>query len=121
MLIVDDHADSRELIAAILGRAGISVAEASNAAAALERLATPPAPGLITLDLNLPDRHGADLIRRFRADPATARMPIIVVSAAVTSTDRQTAMDAGATAFLAKPILPEHLLDVIRKALGLIA
>jgi CheY-like chemotaxis protein len=118
VLVVDDHADSRELIAAVLGGAEIGTAEASTGAGALERVLEAPRPSAIIIDLGLPDCHGTDCIRVLRQAPATADLPILVLSASVTDGDRTGAADAGATAFLSKPILPDDLLTAVRAALA---
>jgi CheY-like chemotaxis protein len=118
VLVVDDHADSRELIAAVLGGAEIGTAEASTGARALERVLEAPRPSAIIIDLGLPDCHGTDCIRVLRQAPATADLPILVLSASVTDGDRTGAADAGATAFLSKPILPDDLLTAVRAALA---
>jgi CheY-like chemotaxis protein len=117
VLVVDDHADCRELVAAVLGSAGIATTEASTCAAALDRLHQPTVPSLIILDLQLPDGHGNDLIRIIKADPATSSVPILVLSALVTAADRRAAADAGAVGFLAKPILPDQILDAVRRVM----
>ena len=118
MLVVDDHADSRELIAAVLGGAEIATAEASSGVAALRRLLEMPRPCAIIMDLGLPDCHGTDLIRTLRQAPTTVDLPILVVSASVTETDRRGAAAAGATLFLPKPTLPDDLLIALRAALA---
>lgn len=112
-LVVDDHADSRELIAAVLGPAGIGTSEASTCQAALDRLEMPPAIRLVIIDLHLPDCHGTEVIRAVRGRPATALMPIIVLSAAVTPKDRLAAVQAGASLFLAKPFIPDALVAAV--------
>lgn len=117
MLVVDDHADCRELMAVVLGAAGIGTAEASSGAAAIEWLLTAPTPQALIVDLRLPDYHGTDLIRQFRQNPATATLPVLVLSALVTEGDRREAADAGAAAFLPKPVLPDDLLKVVRRLL----
>ena len=118
MLVVDDHADSRELIAAVLGGANIGTAEASSGAAALQRILEKPRPGIVIIDLGLPDCHGTECIRILRQTPETAHLPILVLSASVTDADRRGAAEAGATAFLRKPILPDDLLTALREALA---
>jgi CheY-like chemotaxis protein len=119
VLIVDDHADCRELIRVVLGAAGIGTAEASSGAAAIARLRIHPLPAAFIVDLGLPDYHGTELIRRLHRDPATAALPVLVLSASVTDADRLAAADAGASAFLAKPVLPDTLLIEVRRLLML--
>src|SRR5207253_2259271 len=92
----------------------IGTAEASTGAAAIGRLHSEPLPDAIIIDLRLPDCHGTDVMRRLQQDPSTARIPVIVLSASVTTADRDAAAAAGAGAFLLKPVLPEELLTVVR-------
>jgi two-component system catabolic regulation response regulator CreB len=117
VLVVDDHADCRELVGVVLGAAGIGTAEASSCRAAIEWLATAPAPHALIVDLRLPDGHGTEVIRQFRRNPETASRPVLVLSALVTEADRLAASDAGAAAFLPKPVLPDDLLNVMRRLL----
>jgi CheY-like chemotaxis protein len=118
VLVVDDHADSRELIAAVLGGADIATAEASSGASGLQRALEDPRPAAVIIDLGLPDCHGTECIRILRQSPTTADLPILVLSASVTDADRIGATAAGATAFLRKPILPDDLLIALRAALA---
>jgi CheY-like chemotaxis protein len=117
VLVVDDHADSRELVAAVLGSAALGAAEASTCAAALERMGQSPLPCMVILDLQLPDGHGTDLIRAIKGNPTTASTPILVLSALVGAANRRAAFDAGADGFLAKPILPNQILDAVQRVL----
>jgi CheY-like chemotaxis protein len=120
VLVVDDHADCRELVGVVLGGADIGIAEASNGADAIEWLRTAPTPQALIVDLRLPDCHGTEVIRHFRQNPATAGIPVLVLSALVTEADRRAASDAGAAAFLPKPVLPDDLLKTVRRLLMLL-
>jgi two-component system cell cycle response regulator DivK len=81
-------------------------------AAALEKR-----PDLIRMDIQLPKISGMEAMRRLRAERATANSPIIAITSFALSGDDQKAMDAGATAYLAKPYSPFALLNLIRKLL----
>src|SRR5262245_62250562 len=70
VLVVDDHVDSRDLMAAVLQEVGVAIAEAGTGAAALARIAMEPRPSLIMIDLSLPDCHGTDVVKAVKADPA---------------------------------------------------
>ena len=59
---------------------------------------------MLVLDLNLPDRHGLELLAELKADPALARIPVLVVSADATGATREQALAAGAGSFLTKPL-----------------
>ena len=73
---------------------------------------------MIVMDIQLPKLSGLDATRAIRADPDTAKIPIIVVTSFALSGDDKKAMDAGASAYLAKPYSPRQLLDTIRKMAG---
>jgi two-component system, cell cycle response regulator DivK len=69
------------------------------------------------MDVQLPKMSGLDATRAVRGDPATADIPIIVVTSFALSGDDRRAMEAGATAYLAKPYSPRELLALIQKHL----
>ncbi|GIF05459.1 response regulator [Actinoplanes siamensis] len=102
VLVVDDEPDLRFLHRRVLSRAGHHVTEAGDGAAALEAVRESP-PDLVVTDLMMPVMDGIELIKRLRADPATAAIPILVVSG-----DWEQA--AGADAVIAKPSRSRDLL-----------
>ena len=74
-------------------------------------------PDLILMDIQLPKISGLEATRKLRADPATAATPIIALTSFALSGDDRQAIDAGATAYLAKPYSPFELLRLMRKVL----
>jgi two-component system cell cycle response regulator DivK len=72
-------------------------------------------PDLVIMDIQLPKLSGLDATRELRADPATADIPIVVITSFALAGDDDKARDAGATAYLAKPYSPRELLEIIRK------
>jgi CheY-like chemotaxis protein len=102
ILVVDDEPDLRYILRKIFERVGHEVADACHGAAALDSVHASP-PDLVVTDMMMPVMGGAELIRRLRADPATALIPILAATA-----DPQLAV--GADAVLAKPFLMEKLL-----------
>ena len=104
VLVVDDEPDLRFLIRRILERAGHDVVEASHGAAALEAVKLSP-PELVVTDMMMPVMNGLELIALLRANPDTAAIPILVVSA-----EAQRAVDADAV--LRKPFEPNALTDM---------
>jgi CheY-like chemotaxis protein len=118
VLIIDDHVDSRELLATILQEIGVSVAEAGTGSEALIRVALSPPPSLILLDLSLPDCHGADIVQALRQRLPGREIPIVALTASVMPADRERAADAGCAAFLEKPVLPDDVIDVVRRLLA---
>jgi CheY-like chemotaxis protein len=104
ILIVDDYAGARYLRSRILSEAGYEVLEASHGEEAL-KLAAERRPGLILLDVNLPDISGTEVSRRLKADPATAGIRIIQITGAwMSDRDRQRGLDSGADAYLTEPV-----------------
>ena len=91
----------------ILEKAGYEVAEASHGAAALDDLTATPS-DLVLTDLMMPVMGGGELIRRLRADPSLARLPVLVV----TGNPEATEAVASADAVVGKPFLPADLLKV---------
>ncbi len=75
-------------------------------------------PALILLDVHLPDRHGFDVLQRLRANPRTASIPVIVLSADATEWQTSRFLEAGASGYLTKPFDLHRLLEVLDEFLG---
>jgi two-component system, cell cycle response regulator DivK len=118
VLVVDDHVDSRDLMAAVLQELGVVIAEAGTGAAALERAAASPQPALILIDLSLPDCHGTDVVRALKADEAMRDIPVVALSASVMASDKEAAARAGCAAFIEKPVLPDEVVAMVRRLLA---
>jgi DNA-binding response OmpR family regulator len=118
ILIVDDEAKLRRLVAGYLQREGYAVLEASTGARALELIATAH-PGLIVLDLGLPDLPGEELTRLVRK---SSDVPIVMLSAKAAENDRVMGLRLGADDYLVKPFSPRelvaHVEAVLRRTLG---
>jgi CheY-like chemotaxis protein len=97
-----------------LGRSGRFdvVAEAVDGEEAV-RLAIEHRPDLVLLDLHLPDISGDEVLRRLRADPRTAAIPVVVVSADATPASVERLQQAGADAYLTKPLDVDDFLRVV--------
>ena len=117
VLIVEDHVDSRELLSAVLQETGVAVAEAGTGKEGLTRAVREPRPSLILLDLSLPDCHGTQVLRVLKEDPATRDIPVITLSASVGPADRRGASEAGSIAFIAKPLMPDRVVGIVRQVL----
>ncbi len=85
LLVVEDHADSRELLAEFFESLGYEVEVAGNGWEALQRLRRGPRPAVLLLDLMMPVMSGWELMRHVSADPALSGLPVVVISGAGTS------------------------------------
>jgi DNA-binding response OmpR family regulator len=115
VLLVEDSADIRGLWRTCLSYSGFVVDEAANGAEAIT-LARARRPDLVLMDLCMPVMDGVEAIRILRADAATSEVPIIVMTAQGTDDWAQRAADAGADAYVDKPVMPDELLEHIRDA-----
>jgi len=118
ILVVDDAAINRELIRDMLAPSGYEVLAASGVEEALAVIAETP-PDLILSDLNMPDEDGFDLVRRVRADPRLADVPVVMISSS-SREERSRAMALGLAVnrFLLRPIEPQVLLDEVEACLA---
>ena len=117
VLLVDDEPDQVEMYRYALADSGFTVSAAANGAEALAR-ARELSPDLIVLDLLLPDMSGWDVCAALKADPSTARIPVLVLTAAATTTLASDAERAGCAGALLKPCYPDQLIATIRALLA---
>jgi len=117
VLAADDDEDILELVAFRLERSGYTVLRATDGEEAL-RLALEAKPDLAVLDVMMPKLDGYELTRRLRADDATRRMPIILLTARSQDADVQAGFDAGADDYLRKPFSPQELRARVQAILG---
>lgn len=104
VLYIEDNPVNVLIVEAVLEPwSDVKLVVAIDAAQGLAR-AFDAAPDLILLDIHLPDADGIDVLRSLRADPRTARLPIVALSASVMEWERAAALDAGATKYWSKPI-----------------
>lgn len=113
VLIVDDVATNRIVLKVKLGAAGYRTLLASDGPACLD-LALQERPDLILLDVVMPGMDGIEVLRRLRADPRTARIGVVMVSAFADGATRLAALRAGADEVLAKPFDDQALLARLR-------
>jgi putative two-component system response regulator len=118
VLVVDDEAQIRGLLVALLKPQGYVVQTAASAEEAQERLKT-LRPDVILLDLHLPGKSGQDVLAQLRADPVTRLLPIIMVTGEATGEDRLRAIAGGVTDFVAKPFASEELLVRVKSLVQL--
>ncbi|MEA9659677.1 response regulator [Xanthomonas campestris] len=117
ILVVDDNAVTRYSVRRVLEHHQFVVEEAGTGGEGLVRLAAEAFAALV-LDVNLPDMSGFDIVRTLRAEPRTALLPVVHVSAASIATgDMITGLDAGADAYLIHPVDPNVLVATLRTLL----
>ncbi len=116
VLYVEDNEYNRKIVRQLLSRTSYRLLEAMDGEEGVA-MAQRELPDLILMDVQLPKLSGLDATRLLRADPRTAHIPLVVVTSFALSGDGQRAIDAGASAYLAKPYSPRDLLALIRKLL----
>jgi len=116
ILYVEDNELNRKIVRDLLRRTSYRLIEAPDGEAGVT-IAREQRPDLILMDVQLPKISGIEATRRLRAEASTAATPIIAITSFALSGDEQKAMDAGASAYLAKPYSPFTLLGLIRKLL----
>jgi CheY-like chemotaxis protein len=117
VLLVDDSPDARMMYREYLQFSGFRVVTANDG---IEALAAAEAewPAVILMDLEMPRMDGWEAIRRLRAHPMTADIPIVALSAYAFGEEPQCAREAGADLCLSKPCLPSQAARVVRAMLG---
>lgn len=102
ILIVEDEQDIRELLAYSLNKEGFTVIEADNGVTALSHAATKQ-PDLVILDLMLPGMDGLSVCKQMQRDPATADIPVVMLTAKGEEVDRIVGLELGAADYIVKP------------------
>ncbi|MBV6397070.1 MAG: Polar-differentiation response regulator DivK [Anaerolineales bacterium] len=103
VLIVEDEPDAAELFAEMMRVNGFRVVKTFSSTPAIEMLANEQ-PDLVLLDLMMPDISGLEVLRFMRREPHYKDLPVIVVSAKSMPVDIKVGMEAGASAYLTKPV-----------------
>ena len=117
VLVADDDDDIRDLVAFRLDRAGYEVLRAGDGQQALD-LAREHHPDLAVLDVMMPKLTGYDVTRELRADNATSRIPVILLTARVQEADVARGFEAGADDYVKKPFSPQELKARVQAVLG---
>jgi CheY-like chemotaxis protein len=116
ILIVEDHPTMREAMRLVLEGEGFEIDEAADGLSALERIRQ-DVPDLVFLDLHIPGTSGAEVLSAVKADPATAGVRVIVVTADGEE-GRMRAMAMGADEYFTKPFSPITLLKTVERVLA---
>ncbi|MFA5891325.1 MAG: response regulator [Actinomycetota bacterium] len=117
VLVVDDDRVIQQLLEVNLELEGYDVAKAGDGEEALEAVRV-FRPDLILLDVMMPKIDGREVCRRLKADPETARIPIIFLSARAQEFDVASGIELGASAYVTKPFDPVDLLDTVERLLA---
>ena len=117
LLLVDDELDLLRPLEFSLRREGFQTRLARTGAEALAGAVEQPQPDLIVLDLMLPDLSGTEVCRRLKADPATARIPVVMLTARGEEIDRVVGFELGAEDYVVKPFSSRELVLRLRAIL----
>ncbi len=112
ILVVDDEPPIVRLMEFILARQGHEMLIAVNGQEALDKVRAHQ-PDLVLLDIMMPRIDGYEVARTLRADPATATLPIIMLSAKAQEEDIQKGINVGVDEYITKPFSPEQLVGVV--------
>jgi two-component system cell cycle response regulator DivK len=116
ILIVEDNDKNMKLARDILQAKGYATLEAMTGEDGVQ-MAKRHLPALILMDIQLPGINGIEALRQLRADPATASIPIIAVTASVMPSHRRDITDAGFDGYIAKPISLKPFVEAVRVGL----
>jgi two-component system phosphate regulon response regulator PhoB len=116
ILVVDDEPEAVELVDFNLKQAGFDVLTAADGTEALKK-ARSSSPALIVLDLMLPEIDGLEVCKMLRRDPATAALPIVMVTAKAAEIDRILGLELGADDYITKPFSPRELVLRVKRIL----
>lgn len=117
VLYVEDNRSNIRLVQSILAqRPNVELLVATEGEQGIQQ-ARKHNPDLVVLDLNLPDIHGAEVLRRLRAEPATHDIPVVVLSADATASQSRRLLSEGASSYLTKPIDVKEFLDRVDEEL----
>jgi two-component system, cell cycle response regulator DivK len=113
ILIIEDHEKNLKLVRDLLQVKGYQTLEAATAELGIE-LARRHTPQLILMDIQLPGMDGVAALSQLKADPTTAHIPVIALTAFAMEDDRERFCSAGFDSYLVKPINIRELLEVVR-------
>jgi twitching motility two-component system response regulator PilH len=117
ILIVDDSPTETHLMREMLEKNGFSVISAENGAIGVQ-MARLNKPDLVLMDVVMPELNGFQATRQLSKDPATAHIPIIIVTTKDQATDRLWGLKQGAKDYLTKPLTEKALISTVKNLLG---
>ena len=116
ILVIDDEKDLIELLSYNLGKEGYDVIVAHDGQSGLD-VVKKHRPDLVVLDIMMPGLDGLQVCQRLRADPRTGRIPIIMLTAKATETDRIVGLELGADDYVTKPFSPREVIARLKAVL----
>lgn len=116
ILVIEDQALNRKVVRIVLQSEGYDVVEVANASEALTNLNT-SVPALILMDIALPGKSGEELTQLIKSDPKLCNIPIIALTAAAISGDRDSLLRTGCDDYLSKPIDIQVLIERVKQHL----
>jgi CheY-like chemotaxis protein len=117
ILLVEDNLDNRTIYRTILEHRGYNVLEAEDGEMGI-RMAREQSPALILMDISIPKVDGWEATRILKADPQTAGIPVIALTAHAMAQDRAKAAEVGCDGYLAKPVEPRRVVEEVQRFLG---
>jgi CheY-like chemotaxis protein len=115
VLVVDDDVRNIFALSSVLERHGMGVVSAGTGQEAIEKVADDRDIDLVLMDIMMPGMDGYDTMRAIRAKPDSRALPIIALTAKAMKGDREKCLEAGASDYLAKPVVTDQLLGVLRQ------
>ncbi|MDQ2701552.1 MAG: HAMP domain-containing protein [Pseudomonadota bacterium] len=115
VLVVDDDVRNIFALSSVLERHGMEVITAGTGQEAIEKVAGDVDIDLVLMDIMMPGMDGYDTMRAIREDPDSRALPIVALTAKAMKGDREKCLEAGASDYLAKPVVTDQLLGVLRQ------
>jgi CheY-like chemotaxis protein len=114
VLVVDDDVRNIFAVSSVLERRGMTVLTAGTGREAIELIESTPDIAIVLMDIMMPEMDGYETMQVIRQKPSFRRMPIIALTAKAMKGDREKCLEAGASEYLAKPVITEQLLSALR-------
>jgi CheY-like chemotaxis protein len=115
VLVVDDDVRNIFALSSVLERHGMAVVTAGTGQEAIEKVSGDADIDLVLMDIMMPGMDGYDTMRAIREDPESRALPIVALTAKAMKGDREKCLEAGASDYLAKPVVTDQLLGVLRQ------
>jgi CheY-like chemotaxis protein len=111
-MVVDDEPDIRRLVSFSLSRHGYETVEACDGLSAVS-MAVTEQPDIILMDVMMPVLNGFEAVRRLKEDPATADIPVVMLSAKSQQYEQEAGLESGAARYICKPFTPMELVEQV--------